>query len=130
MEAWAKKIGLPDEAIPILDTGLCYVPKPGHSEKSAGLDGDNEHPTSKPISLLAYYITMSTQEGARVLDPFNGSGSTGVAAAFLGREYTGVELDPDHIATSEARIQHVLDRGAICYEEVVSTDIDDEQETF
>ncbi len=53
-----------------------------------------EHPTMKPIPLIAYQINNSTKEGDLVLDPFLGSGTTMVAAHQLGRVCFGLELDP------------------------------------
>lgn len=52
-----------------------------------------DHPTPKPVELPAHFITLHTQPGDVVLDPFNGGGSTAEAAKMLGRRYIGVELD-------------------------------------
>jgi site-specific DNA-methyltransferase (adenine-specific) len=71
------------------------------STKSLG----NNHPTVKPVALMKYLITLITPKGGKVLDPFNGSGSTGMACVELGYEYTGCELDPDYIEISKARIE-------------------------
>ena len=65
----------------------------------------NHHPTVKPVALMKYLITLITPKGGKVLDPFNGSGSTGMACVELGYEYTGCELDPDYIEISKARIE-------------------------
>ncbi len=65
----------------------------------------NYHPTVKPVALMKYLITLITPKGGKVLDPFNGSGSTGMACVELGYEYTGCELDPDYIEISKARIE-------------------------
>jgi DNA modification methylase len=64
----------------------------------------NNHPTVKPIELMKYLIKLITPPGGRVLDPFNGSGSTGCAAVELDYDYTGIELDPAYVAISEQRI--------------------------
>jgi DNA modification methylase len=53
---------------------------------------------------MRYLITLCTREGATVLDPFLGSGTTGVACVQLGRSFIGIELDPDYFAIAEARI--------------------------
>lgn len=58
-----------------------------------GLDKATAHPTEKPVPLMAEYIRNSSQRGDVVLDPFMGSGTTGVAAAHLGRKFVGIELD-------------------------------------
>lgn len=53
---------------------------------------ESEHPTEKPVSLCQLYIENSTSRGELVLDPFMGSGTTGVAAVRSGRRFVGVEL--------------------------------------
>jgi len=64
----------------------------------------NNHPTVKPIELMKYLIKLITPPGGIVLDPFNGSGSTGCAAVELGYEYIGCELDPNYVEISLKRI--------------------------
>ena len=64
----------------------------------------NNHPTVKPIELMKYLIKLITPPGGTVLDPFNGSGSTGCAAVELGHPYIGCELDPAYVAIAEKRI--------------------------
>ena len=64
----------------------------------------NNHPTVKPIELMKYLIKLITPPGGIVLDPFNGSGSTGCAAVELGHEYIGCELDPKYVEISLKRI--------------------------
>jgi site-specific DNA-methyltransferase (adenine-specific) len=64
----------------------------------------NNHPTVKPIELMKYLIRLITPPGGSVLDPFNGSGSTGCAAVELDYNYTGIELDPAYVAIAEKRI--------------------------
>jgi site-specific DNA-methyltransferase (adenine-specific) len=65
----------------------------------------NNHPTVKPIELMKYLIKLITPPGGTVLDPFNGSGSTGCAAVELGHPYIGCELDPAYVDISHKRIQ-------------------------
>lgn len=55
---------------------------------------DSIHPTEKPVPLCRLYIENSTKHGDTVLDPFMGSGTTGVAAVQSGRKFVGIELDP------------------------------------
>jgi site-specific DNA-methyltransferase (adenine-specific) len=64
----------------------------------------NTHPTVKPIELMKYLIKLVTPPNGHILDPFNGSGSTGCAAVELGFDYTGIELDPNYVAISTKRI--------------------------
>jgi len=69
----------------------------------AGVQG--EHPTQKPVQLLAYLIRTYTNAGDTVLDFCMGSGTTGVAAVKEGRRFVGVELDPTYFAIAERRIE-------------------------
>lgn len=63
------------------------------------------YPTQKPIELLEKIIKISTPEGATVLDPFCGSGTTLVAAHLLNRRYIGIDINPDAITLSEKRLE-------------------------
>jgi site-specific DNA-methyltransferase (adenine-specific) len=67
-------------------------------------DKGNNHPTVKPIELMKYLIKLITPPGGVVLDPFNGSGSTGCAAVELGHDYIGCELDPAYVEITNKRI--------------------------
>jgi len=64
----------------------------------------NNHPTPKPISLMSYLIRIYSPPGSTVLDPFCGSGSTGIAALLKGREFIGIEMEQEYIDISERRI--------------------------
>ena len=66
----------------------------------------NHHPTVKPTDLMAYLCRLVTPPGGTVLDPFNGSGSTGKAAVREGFNYIGIELDPDYAEIARSRIEH------------------------
>lgn len=72
---------------------------PGKSEKLHG-----KHPTQKPLGLLERIVAASCPEEGHVLDPFNGSGTTGVAAARAGMRYTGIDLDEEYLALTRARL--------------------------
>lgn len=72
---------------------------PRREEKAFG-----SHPTQKPVALLERIIEASTPEDATVLDPFNGSGTTGVAALKLGRRYTGIDLDANYLNLTKKRL--------------------------
>ena len=67
----------------------------------------NNHPTVKPIALMEYLINMVTKEGQTVLDPFTGSGTTLIACKNLGRNYIGIELEPEYVKIAEARLRGV-----------------------
>ena len=71
----------------------------------AGQYKGNNHPTVKPVALMEYLIKLITPPGGTVLDPFNGSGSTGMAATGLGFNYIGIELDPKYVEIAEKRIE-------------------------
>jgi site-specific DNA-methyltransferase (adenine-specific) len=62
------------------------------------------HPTQKPVRLYMEWLTDFTQPADHVLDPFMGSGTTGVACVQLGRRFTGIELDPDYFDIACRRI--------------------------
>lgn len=67
--------------------------------------GNRYHPTQKPISLIKHCIELCTQENDLVLDPFMGSGTTGVACAELGRRFIGIEIDKDYFEIARKRIE-------------------------
>jgi site-specific DNA-methyltransferase (adenine-specific) len=106
-----------------------YVAKASKSERNFGLDGFNEkrpdsrdskgmgvfeekgvgiqknfHPTVKPIKLMQYLVRLITPPNGKILDPFNGSGTTGIASLLEGFDYTGIELDSEYCKIAEARI--------------------------
>ena len=62
------------------------------SEKKQG-----KHPTQKPVALLERIILASTDEGDLILDPFNGSGTTGIVASKLNRQYIGIEKEKEYL---------------------------------
>ena len=66
-----------------------------------------KHPTQKPVALINRLIEAATDPGDLILDPFMGSGTTGVAAIQLKRRFLGIELDPGYIRLAEARIRDV-----------------------
>ena len=71
------------------------------------------HPTQKPLELLERIITASTQEGDLILDPFMGSGTTGVAALKLGRKFVGVDAEKQYVELAERRISDVVNNPQI-----------------
>lgn len=64
----------------------------------------NNHPTVKPVELMKYLIRLVTPPNSVVLDPFCGSGSTGMAAVELGHTFIGCELDPNYVDIATKRI--------------------------
>jgi hypothetical protein len=78
-----------------------YVAKASRRERGQ----DNTHPTVKPVELLKYLVRLTaTPFGGVVLDPFMGSGTTGVACMLEGRSFVGIEREPEYIAIAEKRI--------------------------
>ena len=63
------------------------------------------HPSPKPIEYMRKLISRVTRKGDTIFDPFMGSGTTGVAAIQLGRNFIGCEIDPDYFAIAEKRIK-------------------------
>lgn len=83
-------------------TDVWQLPAIAKWEKSCG-----KHPTQKPLGLLARIIQASTQPGAWILDPFCGSGTTGIAANLLGRRYLGLEKEDEFLSMSKARREEI-----------------------
>jgi site-specific DNA-methyltransferase (adenine-specific) len=77
---------------------LWAILPPRKTEKRFG-----KHPTQKPLALLDRIVRAASQPGDLVLDPFNGSGTTGIAAALEGRRYLGIDLDPKYLRTTVKR---------------------------
>jgi site-specific DNA-methyltransferase (adenine-specific) len=99
-----------------------YVPKPSVDEQNAGLAGlplttvkkfgpaklkrRNTHPTPKPVKLMRTLVARACPAGGTVLDPFAGSGSTGMACAYEGRAFIGVEREPAYLEIAKRRIAY------------------------
>jgi len=78
-----------------------YSPKVSKKERGEG----NNHPTVKPIALMAYLCRLVTPPGGTVLDPFMGSGSTGIAALQEGFSFIGIEREPEYMEIAKQRIK-------------------------
>ena len=70
--------------------------------------GNKEHPTQKPVDLMEFYVRNSTKENEIVLDPFMGSGTTGVAAKQTNRNFIGIEQDEKYFNIANERINGTL----------------------
>jgi site-specific DNA-methyltransferase (adenine-specific)/modification methylase len=66
--------------------------------------GEHHHPTEKPVYVMQQILVRATESGELVLDPFMGSGTTGVACARLGRRFIGIEIEPKYFAIACERI--------------------------
>lgn len=102
-----KPIHLQQEASEGSAARFFYCAKASRSERNAGLDGTNHHPTIKPIELMRYLVRLTkTPTGGVVLDPFMGSGTTGMACVKEGRNFIGIELDEEYLEIAKKRIEH------------------------
>ena len=114
---------------------LIQTPKPSKKEKDMGLSGEekeatnqyknskysyqangtktqakllprkNTHPTIKPIKLMSYLITLFTRDGDYVLDPFMGSGTTGLACKLLNRNFIGIDFTEEYYNIAQERLE-------------------------
>jgi DNA modification methylase len=95
-----------------------YVAKPDQAERHAGLGdrGDlfapvdaperNDHPTVKPIDLMRWLVRLVTPPDGTVLDPFTGSGTTGIATLLEGFSFVGIEREEAYAQIARARLAH------------------------
>ena len=88
----------------IINTGERF---PSSVQRFSNGNNHTEHPTQKPLALMAYLIRTYTQPGDLVVDPFAGSGTTLVAARNLGRRYFGCDTSPEYVAIAERRLSEM-----------------------
>jgi len=96
------------EMLPEKARRFFYVAKASQKEKREGLEGKNKHPTVKAVALMQWLVRLITPPGGVVLDPFCGSGSTGVACAQEGFDFIGIEAEEEYVEIAKARIKHAL----------------------
>lgn len=89
--------------------GGTYNEEAGAKFGSIKAEGKNFHPTVKPIKLMQYLVKMITPPNGIVLDPFCGSGTTGVACKLDGFQFVGLEQDPEYLRIAEARINNYVE---------------------
>lgn len=80
-----------------------YCARASKAERGEG----NTHPTVKPLALMRWLVRLATPPGGMVLDPFMGSGSTGVAALSEGFQFIGIEREPAYVEMANRRIGNV-----------------------
>jgi len=78
--------------------------KMGGNPDKPTLPKKNIHPTTKPVKLMSYIITLFTREGDWVIDPFLGSGTTGIAAKLLNRNFIGIEREEEYFEIIQQRL--------------------------
>ena len=76
----------------------------------------DEHPTQKPVALMKWCIEQCKNDPRTILDPFMGSGTTGVAAIELGRKFIGIEREPKYFDIACERIQNAVNQGQLFHE--------------
>lgn len=92
-----------------------YCAKASRKDRDEGLEGHNIHTTVKPTELMQYLVRLVAPEGATILDPFMGSGSTGKAAAYENKErnmnykFIGVEKEADYHEIAQKRIRAAVE---------------------
>lgn len=91
-----------------------YCPKASKADREHGLEeseaehtsgSKNPHPTVKPLALMGYLVRLVTPKNGVVLDPFMGSGTTGLAALAEGKQFIGIERDASYFDIASARIE-------------------------
>ena len=74
---------------------------------------EGEHPTQKPVSLIEKIILLVTEKGDIVIDPFMGSGTTGIACAKLDRGFIGIEISDEYFSLAKEGIQEALSQPSM-----------------
>lgn len=105
------------------DPGFTYCKKPVGKAKRVGVaDGVFNHPTTKPVAVMAWLINLLTPPGGVTLDPFLGSGTSAVAAVRDGFPFIGCEMEAEYLPLLEGRIRHA---EATCAGKQLSLSLDD-----
>lgn len=84
--------------------GTMPIDDNGNERDRFSVKAKNHHPTVKPVALMAWLVKLVTPPGGTVLDPFMGSGTTGVAATQEGFGFIGIEREPEYFRICEARV--------------------------
>ena len=104
-EAGLREAGLREAEVRTGMGGKMPVDDNGKARDRFSKVAANTHPTVKPIALMEWLVTLVTPPGGVVLDPFMGSGTTGVAAARKGFRFVGIEREDEYLAIARARIE-------------------------
>ena len=91
------------EDLPLLNNMRVNAPRESEGAKYK-TKLSNNHPTVKPLKLMSYLITLGSREGDLVLDPFMGSGTTGIACKLLDRDFIGCEINKEYFDIAQKRI--------------------------
>lgn len=87
------------------------------SISSSETSESNGHPVPKPLGWMRWSVKLASLAGETILDPFMGSGTTGVAAVKLGRKFTGIEIEPKYFDIACRRISEALRQGDLFIEQ-------------
>lgn len=87
--------------------------RPGYRGIRKVIPSAEQHPTEKPVGLAKHFIRLHSRPGDVVLDPFMGSGTTGIACVDEGRDFIGIEIDPAYYAMAQKRIEAAEMQGAL-----------------
>ena len=90
---------------PTYETGIFCYPTIDNNERV--------HPTQKPIKLMLNLAEIHSDEGTTVLDPFMGSGTTGVACIYANRDFIGIELDNTYFNAAKSRIEEAASQSVL-----------------
>ena len=90
-----------------------YCAKTSKAERNQGTEKKNIHPTVKPIKLMKYLCRLITPKGGTILDPFMGSGSTGMAAKEENFDFVGIEKEEEYFNIASARIESVETKSTL-----------------
>jgi DNA modification methylase len=99
-----------EERVPLFVAGTGLAKNGDGTERPTNAVMRNHHPTVKPVALMRWLIRLIVPPGGTVLDPFMGSGTTGVAAVQEGRFFVGIEREPEYHRIAQARIAHAEQR--------------------
>ena len=94
-----------EDVFPDVSSRYFYTAKTNQAERNAG--ANNTHPTVKPVELMRYLVRLVTPKAGLVLDPFMGSGSTGMAAREEEFKFIGIEKEAEYYEIAKARIKNV-----------------------
>ncbi|MGI8547737.1 MAG: DNA-methyltransferase [Gemmatimonadaceae bacterium] len=103
--------GMPERVYGLHDDDSYRSPGERKANHTAPLPASNFHPCVKPLSLMRWLVRMVTPPDGTVLDPFAGSGTTGVAAILEGFGFVGIEQELEYVEIARARIAHAQRRG-------------------
>ena len=84
-----------------------------HGNWSGPVITNGDHPTGKPVDMVSSWVTRFTGKGQTILDPFMGSGTTGVAAIQMGRKFIGIEREPKYFDIACKRIEQAVAQGQL-----------------